>query len=117
MNVDSLSDDAPVPALGLRMRCERCGQRGADVRPNWNEERTSASHAIQCVSRCDPWRDACLWAEQNGSKYYSARVLGCLPTRPWPESPPDAEGQGHFVLTRRLSEWRLSDTAIGAGET
>jgi hypothetical protein len=37
VNVDSLPDDAPVPALGLRMRCDRCGQRGADVMPNWNE--------------------------------------------------------------------------------
>ena len=36
-NVDSLRDDAPVPALGLRMRCDRCGQRGADMMPNWNE--------------------------------------------------------------------------------
>ena len=37
VNVDALGDDVPVPSLGLRMRCQRCGQRGADVRPNWNE--------------------------------------------------------------------------------
>jgi hypothetical protein len=37
INVDALSDDVPVPSLGPRMRCERCGQRGADARPNWNE--------------------------------------------------------------------------------
>ena len=37
VNVDSLPDDAPVPALGLRMRCDRCGQCGADMMPNWNE--------------------------------------------------------------------------------
>ena len=37
VSVDHLGDDVPVPNLGQRMRCERCGQRGADVRPNWNE--------------------------------------------------------------------------------
>lgn len=37
VNVDHLPANAAVPALGLRMRCERCGQRGADVMPNWNE--------------------------------------------------------------------------------
>ena len=37
VKVDSLPDDAPLPALGLRMPCDRCGQRGADVMPNWNE--------------------------------------------------------------------------------
>jgi hypothetical protein len=37
VKVDSLPDDVPVPSLGLRMRCLRCGQLGADARPNWNE--------------------------------------------------------------------------------
>jgi hypothetical protein len=37
VNVDSQADDVFVPSLGPRMRCERCGQLGADVRPNWNE--------------------------------------------------------------------------------
>jgi len=37
MNFDSLSGDVPVPSLGPRMRCQRCGQIGADARPNWNE--------------------------------------------------------------------------------
>ena len=37
VNVDGLSDDIPVPSLGPRMRCQRCGQLGADARPNWNE--------------------------------------------------------------------------------
>jgi hypothetical protein len=37
VNVDHLPADLAVPSLGLRMRCERCGQRGADVMPNWNE--------------------------------------------------------------------------------
>jgi hypothetical protein len=39
VNVDAYSDDLFVPSLGLRMRCERCGQRGADVRPNWFKSR------------------------------------------------------------------------------
>jgi hypothetical protein len=37
VNVDRLSADVAVPSLGSRMRCERCGQLGADARPNWNE--------------------------------------------------------------------------------
>jgi hypothetical protein len=37
VKVDHLGDDLFVPSLGPRMRCERCGQRGADVMPNWNE--------------------------------------------------------------------------------
>ena len=37
VNVDAYSDDVFVPSLGPRMRCERCGQLGADVRPNWAE--------------------------------------------------------------------------------
>ena len=28
VNVDSLADDVPVPSLGPRMRCQRCGQLG-----------------------------------------------------------------------------------------
>jgi hypothetical protein len=35
VNVDSQADDVFVPTLGPRMRCEPCGQRGADVRVNW----------------------------------------------------------------------------------
>jgi hypothetical protein len=37
VNVDAYGDDLSVPSFGPRMRCERCGQRGADVRLNWNE--------------------------------------------------------------------------------
>ena len=37
VSVDKLGDDLAVPSLGLRMRCERCGLRGADVMPNWND--------------------------------------------------------------------------------
>ena len=42
VNVDHLGDDVAVPPIGLRMRCERCGQRGADVMPNWNERNAQA---------------------------------------------------------------------------
>ena len=37
VNLDGLNDDISVPSLGPRMRCQRCGQLGADARPNWNE--------------------------------------------------------------------------------
>ena len=37
MNVDAYGDNMYVPSFGPRMRCDRCGQRGADVMPNWNE--------------------------------------------------------------------------------
>ena len=37
VNIDSQNDGAFVPALGRLMRCQQCGQRGADVRPNWAE--------------------------------------------------------------------------------
>ena len=40
VNVDNQADDAFVPSLGPRMCCERCGQRGADIMPNWNERST-----------------------------------------------------------------------------
>ena len=39
VNVDKQPDGVFVPSLGPRMRCERCGQRGADVRPNWYKSR------------------------------------------------------------------------------
>jgi hypothetical protein len=37
VNVDPYGDDLSVPSFGPLMRCELCGQRGADVRPNWAE--------------------------------------------------------------------------------
>jgi hypothetical protein len=37
LDVSGYSDEVPVPSFGPRMRCERCGQRGADVMPNWSE--------------------------------------------------------------------------------
>jgi hypothetical protein len=42
VNVDGQSDAAFVPALSRLMRCQQCGQRGADVRPNWNERNARA---------------------------------------------------------------------------
>ena len=40
VNVDGQGDAAFVPALGRLMRCQQCGQCGADVRPNWIERHT-----------------------------------------------------------------------------
>lgn len=37
VEVERLGDDVPVPSLGARMRCSRCGNLGADARPNWQE--------------------------------------------------------------------------------
>jgi hypothetical protein len=37
VDVERLGDDVPVPSLGPRLRCERCGHLGADARPNWQE--------------------------------------------------------------------------------
>ncbi len=39
IDVERLGDDVPVPSLGARMRCSRCGRLGADARPNWQERR------------------------------------------------------------------------------
>jgi hypothetical protein len=36
-DVNSYSDDVPVPAFSPRMVCTSCGAIGADARPNWNE--------------------------------------------------------------------------------
>jgi hypothetical protein len=37
MNVDHLAGDLTVPSFGPRMVCTKCGNIGADVRPNWKE--------------------------------------------------------------------------------
>jgi hypothetical protein len=37
VDVSGYPDDLSVPSFGPRLRCEVCGHRGADVRPNWNE--------------------------------------------------------------------------------
>jgi len=34
VNINSLADYVPVPSLGPRMRCQRCGQFGAVASPN-----------------------------------------------------------------------------------
>jgi hypothetical protein len=36
INGDHLPDDLPIRSLCSRMVCQRCGHRGADVRPDWS---------------------------------------------------------------------------------
>lgn len=40
IDVSGHGNELTVPSFGPRMRCEQCGHRGADVRPNWNERQT-----------------------------------------------------------------------------
>jgi hypothetical protein len=37
VNVNGLPDELPVPDVGLRLRCSRCGRRAVHTRPNWAE--------------------------------------------------------------------------------
>ena len=37
VDVERWRDDIEIPSVGPRLRCQRCGRLGADVRPNWNE--------------------------------------------------------------------------------
>jgi hypothetical protein len=37
IDVQTYSDDVPVPWFGPRMRCDRCGHLGADAPPSWGE--------------------------------------------------------------------------------
>jgi hypothetical protein len=39
VNVDAWPDDTPVPSMGPRMRCTKCGHLGAAVRPDWTQLR------------------------------------------------------------------------------
>ena len=39
VNVDDWPNDVPAPSFGPRMRCRKCGNLGADARPNWIERR------------------------------------------------------------------------------
>src|SRR4051812_11109109 len=38
INVDRYPDDVLLPSFGPRMVCTACGQRGAFVMPNWNDQ-------------------------------------------------------------------------------
>jgi hypothetical protein len=40
MTANLWGDDVPVPAIGPRMICSKCGNIGADSRPNWQDRRT-----------------------------------------------------------------------------
>jgi C4-type Zn-finger protein len=51
INVDSYADDVPVPSFGPKMHCERCGHRGADVRPNWSKRPSVGAVAIRPTAR------------------------------------------------------------------
>ena len=37
IDIDGLPDNLPVPDVGLRLRCSRCGSRAIHTRPNWAE--------------------------------------------------------------------------------
>jgi hypothetical protein len=41
VDVAAYSDETEVPWFGPRLRCERCGNLGADVMPNWSERGTN----------------------------------------------------------------------------
>src|SRR5450830_1925671 len=56
LDMSGYPGDLPVPSFGPRLRCEVCGHRGADVRPNWNEmykqePNTRASSAFKIRER------------------------------------------------------------------
>jgi len=33
--IERFPDDTEILSIGPRMRCRRCGRKGADVRPDW----------------------------------------------------------------------------------
>jgi len=41
INAERWPDEMPVPDVGLRLRCSRCGSREIETRPNWLEYRAS----------------------------------------------------------------------------
>jgi hypothetical protein len=43
VNVDKYPGDLLVKEFGPRMVCTKCGMVGADVRPNWKEQRRQPS--------------------------------------------------------------------------
>jgi hypothetical protein len=40
--VDELPDELPVPDVGPRLRCSKCGSRAIQTRPNWVEMQVPA---------------------------------------------------------------------------
>ena len=44
VNMDGYDDTWAVTSFGPRMLCKACGARGADVRPNWTEQKVN-NHA------------------------------------------------------------------------
>jgi hypothetical protein len=43
VNVDLVPGDVTVASFGPRMVCTKCGTVGADVRPNWTEQKDRES--------------------------------------------------------------------------
>ena len=39
VNMDAYDASLTVPSFGPRMACQSCGIKGADVRPNWAEQK------------------------------------------------------------------------------
>jgi hypothetical protein len=39
MPIERFPDDTDILSIGARMRCGRCGRKGADVRPDWIKHR------------------------------------------------------------------------------
>ena len=39
VSVDAYDGSLTVPSFGPRMVCQACGAKGADVRPNWVEQK------------------------------------------------------------------------------
>jgi hypothetical protein len=37
IDVESWPDDMEIPSIGPRLRCQQCGARSAEARPNWIE--------------------------------------------------------------------------------
>ena len=41
VNMDTHDGALTVPSFGPRMVCQACGAKGADVRPNWSEQKVN----------------------------------------------------------------------------
>ena len=44
LNVDGYDDSLTVKSFAPRMICKACGAKGADVRPNWAEQKLNIPH-------------------------------------------------------------------------